>query len=218
MCPEPGLRVIDLGLIRYHEALDIQLARRDRVEQGAAETLFLLEHPAVVTLGRQGGREHLLVPEKALAARGVEVVQTTRGGNITCHFPGQVVAYPVLRIQKRPGGVRALFADLEETIIRACRAFGLEANRREGHPGVWVGERRKICSMGLAVRRWVTYHGLALNVGPDLSLFELMTPCGVPDAAATSLSRETGRDIGVKEVKDVLAEEFEKSFAPAAVA
>jgi len=227
------VRIVDLGLISYHEAEAVQLATLAEVQQGAEEVLYLLEHPKVITLGRQGGGENLHVGREFLASQGIELAQTLRGGNITCHFPGQLVAYPIFRVEKRPGGIRQFFFDMEEAVIRTCAVFGVRAARRQGFPGVWTGEgaenaglTRKLCSMGIGVKRFVTYHGLALNVGPDVSLFDLITLCGIGDAQATSLSAEAARQTGrpaqlpidMKEVKDVLAREFRACFAHPALA
>ena len=213
------MNIKDLGLMAYAKAEALQLETLHSVMAGDADnTLFLLEHPKVITLGRQGGAENLHVDTSFLKAQGIDVVQTTRGGNITCHFPGQLVAYPIWRVEKRPGGMKRFFHDMEEAVIATCAHFGVTTRRRPGHPGVWVDEARKICSMGIGVRRWVTYHGLALNVARDVSLFEMITLCGIQGATPTSLSREAGRDITIKEVKDVFAHQFRKAFADSAVA
>ncbi|KAB1442282.1 lipoyl(octanoyl) transferase LipB [Pseudodesulfovibrio senegalensis] len=213
------MNIVDLGLIDYKKAEALQLERLQAVIDGREDnTLFLLEHPKVITYGRQGGGENLHVGEEFLAQQGITLAQTTRGGNITCHFPGQLVGYPIWRVEKRPGGMRAFFHDMESAVINTCARFGVTTARREGHPGVWVDHSRKICSMGIGVRKWVTYHGLALNVGPDVSLFNLITLCGIQGASPTSLSMEADREITVREVKDVFREEFEKAFAHTAVA
>jgi len=213
------MRILDLGLTPYNEGVELQLETLNNVLAGEEEnTLFVLEHPKVITYGRQGGAENLHVDESFLKSQGIELAQTTRGGNITCHFPGQLVAYPIWRVEKRPGGMRRFFHDMEEAVIATCAHFGVTTQRREGHPGVWVDESRKICSMGIGVKRWVTYHGLALNVGPDISLFEMITLCGIQGATPTSISREAGNDIDMKEAKDVFIQEFRKAFADSAVA
>jgi len=213
------MRIIDLGLVSYTEAEALQLKTLDAVMAGEEEnTLFLLEHPKVITLGRQGGAENLHMDEKLLAEHGIELAQTSRGGNITCHFPGQLVAYPIWRVEKRPGGMRRFFHDMEEAVIRTCAHFGVATIRRPGHPGVWVDESRKICSMGIGVRRWVTYHGLALNVGRDVSLFNAITLCGIQGAVPTSVSAEADRDIDMKDAKHVFESEFEKAFTHSTVA
>jgi len=211
------MRIADLGLMPYHEAEALQLATLAEVQQGAEEVLYLLEHPKVITLGRQGGAQNLHVGQSYLESQGITLAQTLRGGDITCHFPGQLVAYPIFRVEKRPGGIRRFFYDMEEAVIRTVAAFGINAARREGFPGVWLGTR-KICSMGIGVKRFVTYHGLALNVGADVSLFDLITLCGIQGAQATSMSSEAGRPINVKEVKDVVAREFRACFAHSALA
>jgi len=213
------MNIIDLGLIGYTKAEALQLETLEGVTSGEKDNiLFLLEHPKVITLGRQGGTENLLADETDLATQGIEVAQTGRGGNITCHFPGQLVAYPIWRVEKRPGGMKKFFHDMEEAVINTCAHFGVATRRRPDHPGVWVDESRKICSMGIGVRRWVTYHGLSLNVGRDVSLFEKITLCGIQGAIPTSLSIEAGRDITIKDAKDVFAQEFRKAFADSAVA
>lgn len=202
------MNFVDLGLIGHAEAEALQLKRLEEVRAGAENTVYLLEHNPVITLGRQGGMEHLLAARDLLEARGVELVQTARGGNITCHFPGQLVAYFVMRVEKRPGGIRRFFDDMEESVIRTATRFGVESRRRDGHPGVWT-DTGKLCSVGIGVKRWITYHGLALNVTRDLSLFEMITPCGIAGARAVSLSTEARRDISVIEVKNVFKEELQ---------
>jgi len=207
------MRIIDLGLISHAQAEAVQLERLSLVSEGADDTLYLLEHPKTITLGRNGGRENLLVSDDVLARQGVELVQTRRGGNITCHFPGQLVAYPVFRIASRPGGMRRFFFDLEEVVIRTLGHFGLAPGRVEGRPGVWIGPR-KIASIGIGMRRWTSYHGVSLNVGRDLSLFRLITLCGLPDAEPTSLHLELGHEsISMQEIKHVCAREFRAVFA-----
>nr|WP_209280235.1 lipoyl(octanoyl) transferase LipB [Desulfobaculum xiamenense] len=212
-----------MGVIAYRDALAIQLERLAAVQDGAQETLFLLEHKPVITLGTGGGMDNLHVSEDFLRQRGIDLVPIRRGGNITCHFPGQLVAYPVFRIERRRGGIKAFFHDMEEVVIRALARVGVAAGRWEGRPGVWV-ENRKVCSMGIGVKRWVTYHGLALNVGRDVSLFDLITLCGLSDARATSVHAELERTRpqsalpDMQEMKNVLAEEFRTVFADSAVA
>lgn len=213
------MKVEDLGLIPYRQAEARQLEAVQQVLEGGEEMLFLLEHPPVITIGRQGGMENLHASPEFLAAQGIELVRVSRGGNITCHFSGQLVAYPVVRIERRPGGVRGFFFDLEESVIRTLDSFGVAAARWQGRPGVWVAGG-KICSIGVAVRRWVTYHGLALNVGRDLSLFSRITLCGLPDARPTSLHLELDKVPGavlpsMDQVKHALAQAFAHVFAPA---
>ncbi|NDV17992.1 lipoyl(octanoyl) transferase LipB [Pseudodesulfovibrio sp. JC047] len=212
------MKIIDLGLMNYAQAEALQLTTLDGVLNGSEDnTVFLLEHPKVITLGRQGGAENLHLNAAQLTEQGIELAQTTRGGNITCHFPGQLVAYPIWRVEKRPGGMRKFFHDMEEAVIQTCAHFDVQAIRRPKHPGVWLDESRKICSMGIGVRHWVTYHGLALNVGSDVSLFNAITLCGIPGATPTSLSAEAGYEISLKDAKHVFEKAFRKTFADSEV-
>lgn len=212
------MNIVDLGLIRHADALAIQLEHVDKVAAGAENTVFLLEHPPTITLGRHGGRASLLVSEEAMQRDGIELVETTRGGDVTCHYPGQLVAYPIFRVAARPGGMRSLFYDLEEVVIRTLAHFSLHAQRSEGRPGVWIAGR-KIASIGLGVRRWISYHGLSLNVGNDLDLFQRITLCGLHGVEPTSLHRELGDDfLSMQEIKDVCAQEFRNVFAHSSLA
>ncbi len=186
------------------------------MEETAEDALYLLEHPPVVTLGRQGGLENLLISEEALKTMGAEVVQTARGGNITCHYPGQMVVYLSCAL-KTARWNQKFFFDMEETAIRTAARFGVEAARSEGRPGVWVGPG-KLCSIGIGVKKWITYHGLSFNVSSDMKLFDAITLCGLHGAHPTSLSREAGKEISTEEVKNVFREEFGKVFTDTAVA
>ena len=227
MPKQPVWKVIDLGVMAYADVHELQkslaaeLQSLDR-DADAPDTLLLVEHPPVITTGRHGGAENLLVSAELLKERGVALVQTERGGNITCHFPGQLVAYPIARLlprkaddaaansdgPRRPAGVKEFFNDLETIIMRTLARFGLKGEQIPGRSGVWI-ENRKICALGIAVKRRVTFHGLALNVGNDLSLFDLITPCGLADASVTSLHRELGcEDVSMAEVKTIFLEEF----------
>ncbi len=205
--------VEDLGLIGFSQALARQQAAVDVVLDGGPERLFVLEHTPVITFGRHGGEAFLRSSPEALAVRGVECGKASRGGSVTCHFPGQVVLYPVMRLDGRPGGLKRFFHQLEQAAIDALAAIGLEAGRAEGRPGVWTGPR-KIASVGVGVRRWVSYHGLALNVGPDVSLFEEVTACGLPGVEMTSAALELNRlglpaeRADVQRMKDVLVQAF----------
>lgn len=202
------MKIIDLGTIQYADALSLQEETVSMVREGAEECLFLLEHYPVISFGRNGGEENLPLPVDFFETRGVTLFKTKRGGNITCHFPGQLVVYPIMRIEKQPGGLKRFFFNLEESVIRTLGTFGVTAERQEKRPGVWLGSR-KICSIGIAVSHWVTSHGLALNITDDLSLFDLVTPCGLPGVTATSLHRETGDTaITMDEVKDTFVAHF----------
>ena len=197
----------------YDRALAIQAEAVREAAAGGAERLLVLEHPPVITLGRNSGAEHLLIPPKTLAERGIQLVHTARGGSVTCHSPGQLVVYPILRLNQRPGGLRRLVSDLEEAVIQTLTPYGLPPTRHPGRPGVWIRDR-KIASIGLALKHWVTFHGLALNVTRNTSLFNLITPCGLPGVRVTSVHGELGREEpGMAEVKDALVVALRKELA-----
>ncbi|GFK95028.1 Octanoyltransferase [Fundidesulfovibrio magnetotacticus] len=210
------MRVIDLGRLTFAEALAIQEAAVEEVREGGEERLYVLEHHPVITFGRHGGEAFLLASAPELARRGVEVAKATRGGSVTCHFPGQAVLYPILRLSGRPGGLRAHFEDLEQAAMDVLAAMGVPSGRSEGRPGVWCGPR-KIASVGVGVRRWVSYHGIAFNVEPDVSLFSLTTPCGLAGVEMTSAWAELARlgldtaPAEVQGVKHALAHAFARA-------
>jgi lipoyl(octanoyl) transferase len=185
-----------LGRIPYREAWDLQheLAAA-RADGRIGDQLLLLEHPSVLTLGRHADESHILATPDELARRGIEVIRVERGGEVTWHGPGQLVGYPILALTERGLLLRPLVRALEAAMVETCAAFGVAAERLDGHPGCWcdaVGpNRRKIGALGIRVERGVTYHGIALNVDPDLSAFELIDPCGMPDIRSTSIARET---------------------------
>lgn len=177
-------------------ALQKRLAS-ERARGEIGDRLLLVEHPAVLTLGRQSDEGHVLAPPAELAARGIEVIRVERGGEVTYHGPGQLVAYPIVALARRGLLLRPLVRALEEAMIATCEAAGVEAARREGHPGCWIDPEgtapRKIGALGIRVERGVTYHGIALNVAPDLADFDLIDACGMPGVVSTSIAREDGR-------------------------
>jgi lipoyl(octanoyl) transferase len=190
---------VDLGLVEYDEALafqrDVAAARIDgRVPE---DVLILCEHPAVVTMGRSAKAANLLVPEALLAARGIALREVERGGDITLHAPGQLVGYPIIDLKRHKQDLHWYLRRLEQVLIDALDSVGIAAGRRDGLTGVWV-EDRKIASIGVHARAWVTWHGFALNVSTDLSLFDVMVPCGIGGVVMTSVEREEGA-AGVRE-------------------
>ena len=205
----------DLGCTGYQRAFEIQQLAQTFVLRGGDDILLLLEHPPTVTMGKNSGQENLPPNLATLWGSAVDVVHSTRGGNITCHFPGQLVAYPIINLKKRIGGVRAYVHSVEETAILTVRHFGIEAARKPGFPGVWVGNS-KIASLGIAVQRHVTLHGLAMNVARDLSLFNIITPCGLDGVTATSVQREqTDPTASMPAVKNRFLEAFCQVFEQA---
>jgi len=196
--PDPGPIVATwLGRVDYHEALALQKRLvAERADGSIDDRLLLLEHPAVLTLGRQADPAHVRAEPAALAARGIEVVRVERGGEVTFHGPGQLVAYPILALSRRGLMIRPLVRALEAALATTCAALGVVAGRRDGHPGCWcdaAGPRpRKIGALGLRVERGVSYHGIALNVTVDLAGFDLIDPCGMPGVTSTSIAAELG--------------------------
>ena len=187
-----------LGRIAYRDAWALQKRLVDaRVAGTIPDTLLALEHDAVLTLGKNAEEGHVLASARELRRRGIEVLRVERGGEVTYHGPGQLVAYPILRLGDRGLLVRPLVRALEEAMLETCAAFGVEATRRDGHPGCWVMEDgrppRKIGALGIRIERGVSYHGIALNVDPDLRDFELIDPCGMPGLVSTSIAEELGR-------------------------
>lgn len=215
------LNTVDLGMMAYDEAYARQLAEHAGVlaarEEGSprAGVLLFVEHPAVVTISRRPeARGNLLANESQLASFGVSVVETDRGGDITYHGPGQLVAYPILDLSLLNLGLHAYMRLLEDVAIEVCGNFGVRARRETGATGVWVDQggtaAAKICAMGVRVRKWVSMHGLALNVTTNLDHFSLIVPCGLVGRAVTSLSRELGTMCpSMTEVKRVMGKAFD---------
>jgi lipoyl(octanoyl) transferase len=207
---QPGY-LLNLGVTPYTEAWELQRSLAAAVSQGAIpDTVVMLEHPPVVTLGRRTGDQEVHVPEDAE----VEVVETDRGGRSTFHGPGQLVCYPILDLNRHGRDVKRYCRDLEEAVIRTAGAFGVEASRIEGLTGVWLqSPPRKLCSIGVHISRWVTTHGYALNVDLDPAPFtDWITACGLEDAAFTTLARELGREVTVDEVRPQAAATLAEVF------
>ena len=208
------LAVRRLGLVPYGEAVDLQKSLvEDRRAGRIPDTLLLLEHPHVITLGVKlaEARSHVVATAESLAARRVEVVETGRGGDVTYHGPGQLVAYPILDLKPDRQDVHRYVRDLEAAMIGLCAAYGVEADRIAGLSGAWVGDR-KIGAIGVRISRWITSHGLAFNVSTDLSFFDLIVPCGIADKGVTSLDRELGRSVPADEAVDGFVQAFATVF------
>ncbi len=197
-----------LGLVDYASALEVQ---RERVAQRKAgsipDTLLLLEHPHVYTLGRNAGQENMLVSEEFLASRGAQVFHTDRGGDVTYHGPGQLVGYPILDLTQHRRDISWYMRSLEEVLKRTARDSGIEAGRSEGAAGVWVGND-KLVAMGVHLSRWITSHGFALNVNTDLRYFDWIVPCGLHGKGVTSLAKLLGRPVEMEEVEQRVVEHF----------
>ena len=205
--------LVDLGVVPYSEAWDLQARLVEARVTGSLtnDVVLVLEHPAVFTLGKRGGRENLLVPEETLARQGIPIVQVERGGNITYHAPGQIVLYPIIHLERAGIKVVDMVDRLEEVMIRTCAEWGIQAGRNPLNRGVWVG-LKKIGAIGIAVRRGVSFHGMALNVNIDLTPFGWIQPCGLEGVGVTSMRTEAGLDLGITEVRRLLAQHMQTVF------
>lgn len=208
----------DLGLRDYVQILDLQTTAREKMLQDPelGDRIFFVQHPAVYTLGKRGGRENLVVSEQFLAEKGIEIVQTARGGNITFHGPGQAVLYPIINLERSKIGVADFVHGLEEIMMRTARQFGVEARRDPQNHGLWVGTQ-KIGSVGLSIKKGISIHGLALNVCPDLTPFSWINPCGLENLAMTSLEQENKNlafdpKASMEQVKDLFFKFFCEIF------
>lgn len=198
------------GLVSYQEALERQQGlQKLRIDGRIPDTLILVEHPSVVTLGLRGGENDLRCSEEQIMQRGVDLHHINRGGFATAHEPGQLVAYPIVLLKKKDlrWYSRTFLQSLESTLDD----YGLQAEFREGEPGVWV-DGSKIASFGIAVKKWVSSHGIALNINNDLSTFNMIVPCGKPTESVTSMRNELGHTVALEEVENRFAEHFCRLF------
>jgi lipoate-protein ligase B len=204
-------RLLDLGLRPYREVWALQHSLHEAGRAGRApDTWILVEHPPVITLGRQAKRDNVLLAPALLAARGVDLVEIERGGDVTYHGPGQLVVYPIRKLE-RFREVVPLVRSLEGAVIETVARYGITAERWKEHAGVWVG-RNQICAVGLAVQKMVSLHGIALNVATALDYDRLINPCGLLDRGITSISNELGRAVTIEDVKPHLTQELAKAF------
>ncbi|MDB9976705.1 lipoyl(octanoyl) transferase LipB [Flavobacteriaceae bacterium] len=221
--------VHDLGLVDYQVALDYQLKlfnqiidvkvknRRTNNNIQTQNHLVFVEHPNVYTLGKSGDINNLLLNKNELIDKKIQFFNTNRGGDITCHGPGQIVCYPILDLDNFFTDIHKYLRYLEETVIRTLNDIGIASERSKNETGVWIDSdlvfSRKICAMGVKASRWVTMHGLALNVNNDLSFFENIIPCGISNKSVTSVFEETGKNISLNEVKEKIIKHFIEIFS-----
>lgn len=204
--------VYDLGTTSYGEVHRLQQRLQEQRREGSgSDTLLLTEHRPVFTLGRSHPEPDLRVDEETVRQWGIEIVQAERGGDITYHGPGQLVAYGIIDLKSWQLGVLDFVKGLEETVIGVLADWGLRGGRSEAGRGVWIDDR-KIASVGLNVRRWVTMHGIALNIDPDMSHWDLINPCGMADAEMTSMAAEAGKQVAFQEVLDAFSFHFGRVF------
>lgn len=223
----------DLGKMKYKDAWDYQenllkgnLEVKAKLNSDEAESfnsitttnyLLLVEHPPVYTLGKSGKIDHVLISEEERNARNIQFFHTNRGGDITFHGPGQIVGYPILDLEKFYTDIGRYLRELEEVIILTLKDFDIRGERSKGETGVWIdstvkGKERKICAMGVRCSRWITMHGFALNVNTDLTYFDHIIPCGIPDKKVTSIKEELGHEVEMSTVKEKIVKNFENVF------
>jgi lipoyl(octanoyl) transferase len=228
MPEKPVVKVQDLGLIDYKqawdfqeellkEAVDLKISnRKNETDFIPKQHLLFCEHPHVYTLGKSGAQENLLLDEAHLQDIDAQFYKINRGGDITYHGPGQLVMYPILDLEQFFTDIHKYMRYLEEAVIKTLAHFQIIATRYEGLTGVWIDaetpKARKICAMGVKCSRWITMHGIALNVHPDLGYFGNIVPCGIQDKAVTSMAQELGRQISIQEVQEVLLKEMSVVF------
>jgi lipoate-protein ligase B len=206
------LRIIDLGRRGYQETWDLQKSlHQQRVDGQIPDTLILVEHDPVMTMGKSGHDKNLLIPVKLLNEKGIQFFNIERGGDITYHGPGQVVGYPIFNIRQGLTGIKPFIERIEDAIIMVLGDFGIKAAKRDKLIGVWTSQG-KVCSIGVAVKRWVSFHGFALNVNTDLQYFNYINPCGLPGVKMTSIQEILGRELGLDQVKDRIRVHFGLGF------
>jgi len=205
--------VYHLGVVEYDEAYRLQQRLLySRLDGKIKNTLLLLQHPPVVTIGKSGKLENIIASPAELMNQGISLVFADRGGDVTYHGPGQLVAYPIIDLRERGKDIHRYVHDLEEVIIRTVRDFSIDAGRDNGHAGVWV-ENDELASIGIRIRKWITTHGLALNIRPRLEHFSLINPCGFCDRKATSISKLLSKDIPMEAVIQRLITHFSEVFS-----
>ncbi|RYG35270.1 lipoyl(octanoyl) transferase LipB [bacterium] len=208
-----GFQIENWGQIDYVDSLARMSDLRDKVIDGGPSTLVLCQHPKTITLGAAFHPENMLLSSVELERRGFTIVKVGRGGDVTLHHPGQLIAYPVFNLEHFGRDLHLWMRNLEEAAILALASFGLEGRRFPPNTGVWIGER-KVCAMGVQVRKWVSMHGLALNCDDNLSDFDVIVPCGIRDYAVTSLSQAAEKPISVPDAEIALIDAFKRVFGP----
>lgn len=202
--------ITDLGLIDFSSAHEIQKKFVAATLNDTESRLILCEHPSVFTIGRIGSEDFFLDHLEDIRKKKISVLRIDRGGEVTFHGPGQVIAYPIFNLNLSSKDLKIFLRKLEDVLIDLLRVFGIVANRQNGFTGVWVG-KKKIASLGIGVKKWVTYHGLGLNVNTDLKFFSMIKPCGL-DVEMTSMAKELGESVDIQKVKEQLVECFKKEF------
>lgn len=206
------LDIISYESLGYQEAFELQLELLNkRLENKINDSLVLVEHPPVLTIGTSGSRDNVVVSSDYLKKKGIDVFETNRGGDITYHGPGQLVGYPILNLKEHNQDLHWLLRSYEEVFIRVLKEYGINAQRIKGLTGVWVGNE-KITAIGVGVRHWITYHGFAFNINPNLDHFSYIIPCGIKDKGVTSLKKLLGYEQNKEEVAEKVVKYFTEVF------
>lgn len=216
---ERELLTVPLGRMPYGEALELQRSiARDRISGAISQdVLLLMEHPPVVTLGRSSKEKHLVASPEFLQANGVELFEVERGGDVTFHGPGQLVGYPIVDLKRHRQDLHWYLRKIEEALINTLADYGIPGERNTSYTGVWT-RGKKIASIGVHARDWVTWHGFALNVTTNLSFFDLIVPCGITGVVMTSIAREVGsEEVSAQDVRDRVSAKFAEAFDLTAV-
>lgn len=209
---EKKLNIMKLGIVDYIPAYQLQERLvQEQMQDSGSDSLLLLQHNPVITIGRSGDRNNILVSESVLAAAGISICEIDRGGDVTYHGPGQLTGYPIINLRHFRKDIHWYLRQLEETVIKVLAEYNIVGERMEGYTGVWVGNE-KVAAIGVAIRRWITYHGFALNVHPDMSHFQLITPCGITDKGVTSLEKLLGHKVDMDGVVDRAVSAFADVF------
>jgi len=204
--------LLRLGIVDYEQAHSLQKRiLQDRIDNKCTDHLILLQHNPVITIGRGGDNKNIIVPQTVLDSSHIKVYEIERGGDVTYHGPGQLTGYPIIDLRNYKKDVHWYLRQLEETIIKFLSYYNIVGKRVSGLTGVWVDDE-KIAAIGVAVKRWVTYHGFALNINPDLSHFKLINPCGITDKEVTSLTKILGFNVDMAEVEDKIVSAFSDIF------
>jgi len=207
------IEIQNWGLIDYQVAWEKQKQLVEEIQKGRNKNVFVLcEHPTVITIGKNGTVDNLLLSDKEFEEKNVKVIWNNRGGDVTMHNPGQLVGYPIFNLSSYKEDLHWFLREIEERIIETVAEFGIESSRVEGLTGVWIENNRKICAIGMHCSRWVTSHGFALNVANDLSEFDYIVPCGIEDKEVTSISKETGTLVDIELVRETVITKFSKNF------
>ena len=205
-------QLLRLGIVDYGEAHDLQKRiLQDRIDNKCPDQLILLQHNPVITVGRGGDDSNIITPKAMLESAGISVYEIERGGDVTYHGPGQITGYPIIDLRNYKKDVHWYLRQMEEVIIKVLSEYDTIGKRVKEYTGVWVGDE-KIAAIGVAVKRWITYHGFAFNVSPDLSHFKLINPCGITDKEVTSLEKILDRNIDINEVEEKTISAFAEVF------